>query len=61
VESTIRDAFFQDFFPVLISDACCTFGPDFLQQATVWNVQNLFGWVTTSADLALAAPSKAGP
>jgi ureidoacrylate peracid hydrolase len=54
VESTIRDAFFQDYFPLMISDACCTFGPDFLQKATEWNVTNLFGWVTTSEDLSSA-------
>ena len=51
VESTLRDAFFHDYFPVLVSDACGSTGPDFMQDATVWNVTSVFGWVTTSADL----------
>jgi ureidoacrylate peracid hydrolase len=51
VESTLRDAFFHDYFPVLVSDGCGNAGPEFLQAATEWNVAELFGWVTTSADL----------
>ena len=51
VESTIRDAFFHEYFPVLVSDGCGHAGPDFTQQATIWNVSEVFGWVTTSDDL----------
>ena len=51
VESTLRDAYFQEYFPVLVSDGCGNIGPDFTQQATLWNVTSVFGWVTTSADL----------
>lgn len=51
VESTLRDAFFHDYFPVLVRDACGHTGPDFIQDATVWNVQSVFGWVTTADDL----------
>jgi ureidoacrylate peracid hydrolase len=51
VESTLRDAFFHDYFPVLISDACGNSGPDCTQEAAVWNVQSVFGWVSTSNDL----------
>jgi ureidoacrylate peracid hydrolase len=51
VESTLRDAYFHEYFPVLISDACGNTGPDFLQEATEWNVQSVFGWLTTAADL----------
>jgi ureidoacrylate peracid hydrolase len=51
VESTLRDAFFHEYFPVLISDGCGNMGPDFLQKATEWNVQSVFGWVTTADDL----------
>jgi ureidoacrylate peracid hydrolase len=51
VESTLRDAFFHEYFPVLVSDACGNTGPDYLQEATVWNVASVFGWVTTSAHL----------
>jgi ureidoacrylate peracid hydrolase len=51
VESTLRDAFFHEYFPVLVRDACGHTGPDFIQDATVWNVQSVFGWVTTAGDL----------
>jgi ureidoacrylate peracid hydrolase len=51
VESTLRDAYFHDYFPVLVSDACGNTGPDYLQNATIWNVNSVFGWVTTSDEL----------
>lgn len=51
VESTLRDAFFHEYFPVLVSDACGHSGPDFIQEATIWNVTSVFGWVTTAEDL----------
>jgi len=51
VESTLRDAYFQEYWPVLIEDATLQAGPLFCQQATVFNVENFFGWVTTSEAL----------
>lgn len=54
VESTIREAFFHDYFPIMVSDGCGNAGPDYTQKATIWNVSELFGWVTTSADLVKA-------
>jgi ureidoacrylate peracid hydrolase len=51
VESTLRDAFFHEYFPVLVSDACGSTGPDYIQKATVWNVTSVFGWVTTTDSL----------
>jgi len=51
VESTLRDAFFLNYFPILVSDAVRQVGPDFCQQATIYNVKNYFGWVTTSQRL----------
>jgi ureidoacrylate peracid hydrolase len=48
VESTIRHAFFLDYFPVLISDAVSHMGPGITQEATILNVRSTFGWVTTS-------------
>jgi len=58
VESTLRDAYFHEYFPVLVSDACGNIGPDFIQEATVWNVTSVFGWVTTSDDLVKALDSR---
>ena len=54
VESTARDAFFSEFWPILVEDAMNHSGPDFNRQATLWNFEHVFGWVT-SADHILAA------
>jgi ureidoacrylate peracid hydrolase len=51
VESTARDAFFHEYFPILIEDACGNMGPAYIQDATVWNISSVFGWVTTSDDI----------
>ena len=48
VESTLRDAFFLDYWPVLITDATMQAGPAFLKDATIQNVENHFGWTLTS-------------
>lgn len=50
VESTLRDAFVRDYWPILITDATMQAGPEFLQQATVQNVENHFGWTLTSQE-----------
>jgi ureidoacrylate peracid hydrolase len=54
VESTLRDAYFHEYFPVLISDSCGNIGPESTQEATIWNVSEVFGWVITCQDLAKA-------
>jgi ureidoacrylate peracid hydrolase len=51
VESTLRDAYFYEYFPILVSDGCGNVGPDYTQEATIWNVSTVFGWVTTGAEL----------
>jgi len=58
VESTLRDAFSREYFPILVEDACGNAGPEFTQEATVWNVTNLFGWVTTADEFVQAVSSK---
>ena len=50
VWSTLADAFFLDYWPILIEDAVFTQCPPVTVEATIWNVENLFGWVTTVAD-----------
>jgi ureidoacrylate peracid hydrolase len=50
VESTLRDAFCLDYWPVLITDATMQAGPPSLQQATVLNVEGHFGWTITSRE-----------
>lgn len=51
VESTLRHAFSLDYFPILVSDAVSPMGPLITQEATIFNVQTIFGWVTTSERL----------
>lgn len=48
VESTLRHAFFLDYFPILVADAVSHAGSSVTQQATIQNVKTHFGWVTTS-------------
>jgi ureidoacrylate peracid hydrolase len=54
VESTLRDAYFHEYFPILVSDGCGNIGPESTQEATIWNVTEVFGWVTTCHDLVKA-------
>jgi ureidoacrylate peracid hydrolase len=51
VESTLRDAFFREYFPILIQDACGNMGPDLTQDSAIWNIQSVFGWVAAADDL----------
>ncbi len=54
VEASIRDAFYLDYFPILISDACAAVGPPFTQDATEFNVKLCYGWVATTENLVKA-------
>jgi ureidoacrylate peracid hydrolase len=51
VESTLRHAFFLDYFTILVSDAVAQRGPDLIQEATLYNVRSTFGWVLSSENL----------
>ena len=50
LESTLRDAYFLEYFPILIEDAALHAGPPEMQAATVFAVEKFFGWVTTTSD-----------
>ncbi len=50
VESTLRDGFHLEYFGVMLEDATHHLGPEFLQKATVYNVETFFGWVSTVDD-----------
>ena len=51
VESTLRDAFFLDYWPILITDATMAAGPPTMQEATLFNIESYFGWTTPSEEL----------
>lgn len=60
VESTIRDAYFHEYWPVMISDATMPAGSPEIQRATIYNVSTFFGWVTTAEDVATTLREGAG-
>jgi ureidoacrylate peracid hydrolase len=51
VESTLRDAYFHDYWPILLHDAAMPAGPRAAHEATLFNVESFFGWTTSSQDL----------
>ena len=51
VESTIRDAYFLEYWPVMVADATMPAGSAEIQRATVYNVKTFFGWTTSSEEL----------
>jgi ureidoacrylate peracid hydrolase len=50
VESTLRDGFHLEYFGVMLEDATHHLGPPMMQEATVYNVEKFFGWVSTTID-----------
>ncbi|MFC1910226.1 cysteine hydrolase family protein [Chloroflexota bacterium] len=50
VMGTIRDAFYLDYFPILVSDCCAQAGPAFIQDAVIYTVKFSFGWITASTN-----------
>ncbi len=51
VESTLRDAYFHEYWPVLVTDAALQAGPRAAHEATIYNVESFFGWTLTSENL----------
>jgi ureidoacrylate peracid hydrolase len=58
VESTLREAYFHEYWPVMIEDATMPAGSPEIQQATVYNVTTFFGWVSTAGEVAAALHAK---
>ena len=54
VSATLMDAFSLDYWPILVSDAVFSQCPPVTVEATIWNVENIFGWVTDTAAVAKA-------
>jgi ureidoacrylate peracid hydrolase len=48
VESTLRDGFHLEYFCTMLEDAVSQIGPSMMQEATVFNVEKFFGWVSSS-------------
>jgi ureidoacrylate peracid hydrolase len=58
VESTLRDAYFREYWPVMIEDATMPAGSPEIQRATIHNVTTFFGWVSTAAEVVGAFHAK---
>jgi ureidoacrylate peracid hydrolase len=61
VESTLRDGFFLEYFGVVLADATHQAGPDFVQRASLYNIENFFGWVSSVDEFRAALQSNARP
>jgi len=51
VESTLRDAYFLDYWPILLADGTMAAGGEKMYEATLFNVESFFGWTIQSRDL----------
>ncbi len=61
VESTLRDSFFLEYFSVVLHDATHQAGPEFIQQATLYNVEKFFGWVSSVEEFSTALKANINP
>jgi ureidoacrylate peracid hydrolase len=61
VESTLRDGFFLEYFGVVLHDATHHAGPDYIQKATLFNVENFFGWVSSVEEFRNALQANRNP
>ena len=50
VESTLRDGFHLEYFGVVLADATHQAGPEYAQQAALYNIETFFGWVSNVDD-----------
>jgi ureidoacrylate peracid hydrolase len=57
VESTLRDAYFQEYWPLLVTDGAMQAGPPEAHAATIFNVESFFGWTLTAEALLRAFSS----
>jgi ureidoacrylate peracid hydrolase len=64
VESTIRDGFHLEYFCTMLDDATHHLGPDYVRQASIYNIEKFFGWVSSVEEyrraLAFATPPSEG-
>jgi len=51
IESTAREGYFREFWPILVEDAMDHTGPDFVRQGTLYNFESKMGWVTQTDEV----------
>jgi len=60
VESTLRDAYFLDYWPILLRDGAMPAGPAAAHEATLYNVEMFFGWTLQSDEFIAGLDSLKG-
>ncbi|HTR83431.1 MAG TPA: pyrimidine utilization protein B [Reyranella sp.] len=61
VESTLRDGFHLEYFGAVLHDATHHAGPDFVQKASLYNIEKFFGWVSSVEEFRKALQQNANP
>jgi ureidoacrylate peracid hydrolase len=56
VEATARDAYFHEYWPILVSDCCGAIMPE-THEAALFAIKRRYGWVTKSEDVLNALAS----
>ncbi len=51
VESTLRDAYFLEYWPIIVSDTCALIGPPSVHDVTLSTIRIAFGWVTNTENV----------
>jgi ureidoacrylate peracid hydrolase len=54
VESTLRDAYHREYFALMVADATFQSGSSAMMNATIFNVEKFFGWVSTTEEVCAA-------
>ncbi|HKV05006.1 MAG TPA: isochorismatase family cysteine hydrolase [Candidatus Acidoferrales bacterium] len=60
VESTLRDAYFLDYWPILLADGTMPAGDRSVYEASIFNVESFFGWTVKSEQLRACLSAKGG-
>jgi ureidoacrylate peracid hydrolase len=61
VESTLRDGYFLEYFGAVLHDATHQAGPEFIQQASLYNIEKFFGWVSSVDEFRSALQANINP
>lgn len=61
VESTLRDGFFLEYFGIVLHDATHHAGPDFVLDASLYNIEKFFGWVSSTQQFLDALKANSNP